>query len=164
MNTISLGPDSHFHIYIMLQVYIFSAWIREQSLTKGPCSCPRGTLHRLPYASVVYFNLGGCVDVHRPPYTLKYETVCAKVVVKSSKGSHYSWPSRPATFSLHCRCLGRCQGYLPVKIGQITGWPQAPVSLMWLGMRANKYMLKTTKKHTQLNRHAEVDAYTQICP
>lgn len=45
------------------------------------------------------------------------------MVVKSSKGSHYSWPPRPATFYLHCRRLGRCQGYLPVKIGQITGWP-----------------------------------------
>lgn len=98
-----------------------------------------------------------------PLYTFKCETMCAQVSASmSSTGSSYSWPPRPATFSIQRRRLGRCQGYLPVKIGQIMGWPRAPVSLMWLVMLAHKYMHTTTQRHmhTQLNRHAEVDACT----
>lgn len=61
-----------------------------------------------------------CRCVHGPLYAFNWETMCAQASASmSSKGSCYSWPLRPATFSLHWRRLGRCQWYLPVKIGQI---------------------------------------------
>lgn len=44
---------------------------------------------------------------------------------------------------------GRCLKCHPVKIGQITGWPCAPVSLMWLGMLTHKCMSKSKHKNAQ---------------
>lgn len=44
---------------------------------------------------------------------------------------------------------GKCLKCHPVKIGQITGWPCAPVSLMWLGVLTHKYMSKSKHKNAQ---------------
>lgn len=124
-----------------------------QSSRSKPCSCPWGTPCHLAYVSVVYFKPCGCAQV---PICFQMWDCALKVSVSmSSKRSCYSWPPRPATFSLHRRRLGRCQGYLPVKIGQIMGWPQAPVSLMWPNMLAPKYV--------QIEQHKNKHRAKQSC-
>lgn len=104
---------------------------------------------------VVYFNCGGCLDVNRPKTLIKVRSCGINWVLRVQRApitvDHPDLLTSPSTVEAKDRCL-ECH---PIKIGQITGWPHAPVSLMWLGTLAQTHQNLSKTKHTNARSYQQ---------
>lgn len=125
MNAVSCD-HSHFQIYNDAASFCFSLQeLAHRDREREPCLGPWGTPCQLAYVSVVYFNSCGYLDVCTSPSTRfsnvrlrAFKWVRLRVQKTPVTADH---PDLLLSLSLRGRRLGKCQGYLPLKIGQIIG-------------------------------------------